>query len=145
MTNEEAICVLKNAAWLGSDKDRKATEEAVNMAIEALQQVTGKLNNRDDSLLTEDSDACKESKSKLDLISIQMAIEHWGRSSGNLTNNQIAELQREIESLPSEEPKTEWIPVSEALPSKGQVVLDIDDKETWGDKGTWDVDKQRGW
>lgn len=39
----------------------------------------------------------------------------------------------------------EWIPVSEALPSKGQVVLDIDDKETWGDKGTWDVDKRRGW
>lgn len=36
-----------------------------------------------------------------DLISIQMAIEHWGRSSGNLTNDQIAELQREIESLPS--------------------------------------------
>lgn len=41
-----------------------------------------------------------------DLISIQMAIEHWGRSSGNLTNDQIAELQREIESLPSAEPKT---------------------------------------
>jgi len=38
-----------------------------------------------------------------DLISIQMAIEHWGRSSGNLTNDQIAELQREIESLPSAE------------------------------------------
>lgn len=36
-----------------------------------------------------------------DTISIQMAIEHWGRSSGNLTNDQIAELQREIESLPS--------------------------------------------
>ena len=41
-----------------------------------------------------------------DLISIQMAIEHWGRSSGNLTNDQIAELQREIESLPSAKPKT---------------------------------------
>ena len=27
------------------------------------------------------------------------AIEHWGRSRGSLTNNQIAELQREIESL----------------------------------------------
>lgn len=41
MTNEEAIYVLKNAAWLGSDKDRKATEEAVNMAIEALSDRTG--------------------------------------------------------------------------------------------------------
>lgn len=45
-------------------------------------------------------------KSTGDLISIQMAIEHWGRSSGNLTNDQIAELQREIESLPSAEPNT---------------------------------------
>lgn len=49
-------------------------------------------------------------------------------------------VETAIESLN----KTEWIPASEALPSKGQVVLDIDDKETWGDKGTWDVDKQRG-
>ena len=132
MTREEAIYVLKNAAWLGSDKDREATEEAVNMAIEALQnlskpnnglqgsdlisrqdaldmlcedcrfisakdceyrdvcktrnfimllpsadkkQVTGKLKNRDDSLLTADSEACKEQKSKLDLISRQDAID----------------------------------------------------------------------
>lgn len=44
-----------------------------------------------------------------DLISIQMAIEHWGRSSGNLTNDQIAELQREIESLPSaDRPTGKW-------------------------------------
>ena len=32
----------------------------------------------------------------------------------------------------------EWIPVSEALPSEGQVVLAI------GDKGTWDVGKFQG-
>lgn len=37
MTREEAIQVLKNTAWLGANEDREATEEAVDMAIEALQ------------------------------------------------------------------------------------------------------------
>ena len=43
-------------------------------------QVTGKLNNPDDSLLTEESDECKEQKSKLgsDLISRQAAIDALG-------------------------------------------------------------------
>ena len=38
LTNKEAIYVLKNAAWLGTDKDREKTEQAVDMAIDALQQ-----------------------------------------------------------------------------------------------------------
>ena len=43
MTREEAIYRLNNTAWLGSDADRVATENAVQMAIEALQeQKTGK-------------------------------------------------------------------------------------------------------
>ena len=37
MTREEAIYRLNNTAWLGSDADRVATENAVQMAIEALQ------------------------------------------------------------------------------------------------------------
>lgn len=36
MTREEAIYRLKNTAWLGTDKDREETEQAVDMAIEAL-------------------------------------------------------------------------------------------------------------
>lgn len=36
MTREEAIQVLKNTAWLGSNEDREATEEAIDMAIDAL-------------------------------------------------------------------------------------------------------------
>lgn len=36
MTREEAIYRLNNTAWLGSDADRVATENAVQMAIEAL-------------------------------------------------------------------------------------------------------------
>ena len=40
MTNEEAIYVLKNTAWLGTDYSRERTEEAVDMAIQALSQVS---------------------------------------------------------------------------------------------------------
>ena len=43
MTREEAIYRLNNTAWLGTNKDREETEQAVQMAIEALQeQKTGK-------------------------------------------------------------------------------------------------------
>ena len=70
-------------------------------------------------------------------------IKAWLTDEYALNGSDRIVLEMAIEAL--SEPKTEWIPVSEALPSKGQVVLDIDDKETWGDKGTWNVDKQRGW
>lgn len=133
-----------NPVW---DVDEIA--EAFNMAIEALRNEINCVkceHYTERETYTGIKGVCKmDTAHREDLISIQMAIEHWGRSSGNLTNDQIAELQRVIKALPSAEPKTGWIPVSEALPSKGKVVLDIDDKETWGDKGTWDVDKQRGW
>ena len=43
------------------------------------EQVTGKLKNPDDSLLTADSEACKEQKSKLDLIRRQDAIDAIAR------------------------------------------------------------------
>lgn len=36
MTREEAIYRLKNTAWLGTDEEREQTEQAVDMAIEAL-------------------------------------------------------------------------------------------------------------
>ena len=38
MTREEAIYELRNAAWLGTDHSRARTEEAVEMAIQALSQ-----------------------------------------------------------------------------------------------------------
>ena len=53
-------------------------------------------------------------------------------------NDAISEYYTGIKMLPSAEQKTGWIPVSEELPSKGQVVLAI------GDKGTWDVGKFQG-
>ena len=36
MTNDEAICVLKNTAWLGSEEQAEKVSEAVRMAIDAL-------------------------------------------------------------------------------------------------------------
>lgn len=39
MTREEAIYKLKNTAWLGMDKDREETEQAVDMAIKALEEL----------------------------------------------------------------------------------------------------------
>ena len=38
MTRDEAITVLLNVAWLGTNEERERTEEAVGMAIEALKQ-----------------------------------------------------------------------------------------------------------
>ncbi len=36
MTNKEAVDILRNAAWLGTDADREQIEKAVEMAINAL-------------------------------------------------------------------------------------------------------------
>lgn len=38
MTKEEAKNILRNAAWLGTHDERNKTEEAVDMAIQALSQ-----------------------------------------------------------------------------------------------------------
>ncbi|MBQ6800115.1 MAG: hypothetical protein IJP08_03285 [Bacteroidaceae bacterium] len=63
--------------WLDKYDDTKKQTERIP-AIEALsadaEQVTGKLNKCDDSLFTDDTETCKEQKSKLDLISRQDAI-----------------------------------------------------------------------
>lgn len=72
LTREEAIQDLEA---IKSFERYARGRLALDVAIEALKQVTGKLNNHDDSLLTADSEACKEQKSKLDLISRAEAIE----------------------------------------------------------------------
>lgn len=86
MNNENAIRVLEEFKIIDdwTIVHLPEMEDAVDVAIEALK--------------------VSEIPTGSDLISRQDAwgaIEHWGRSRGNLTNNQIAELQREIESLPS--------------------------------------------
>ena len=39
MTKEAAIYRLKNTAWLGTDKDREETEQAVEIAIKSLEEL----------------------------------------------------------------------------------------------------------
>ena len=73
MTREEAIKIISNTSFFAPSMER--VDEALDMAIEALLQVTGNLKNPDNSSLTADNKACKEQKSKLDLISRQDAIE----------------------------------------------------------------------
>lgn len=45
MIREEAIYELKNAAWLGTDHSRARTEEALDMAMKALENI-GHLKDR---------------------------------------------------------------------------------------------------
>ena len=86
--------------------DRLVKEDAIYIleSLPSAEQVTGKLNNPDDSLLTADSEACKEQKSKLDTISRQDALAEFrdGRD--------VYDIMESIEQLPSAEPKTgEWL------------------------------------
>lgn len=59
MTREEAIKKLKNTAWLGTDKDREETEQAIDMAIEALLADTI---SREEAIHA--IDLCRERKNK---------------------------------------------------------------------------------
>lgn len=88
MTIEESISILSNAAWLGTDEDRERTEEAVKVAITALQK---------------DGDT----------ISRQTAIDALGSRLDRTAKGEIGSfyntiIQRDIESierLPSAQPE----------------------------------------
>ena len=38
MTKQEAIKILRNTAWLGTNEDREKTEQAIEVVVEALEQ-----------------------------------------------------------------------------------------------------------
>ena len=106
MTKKEAIKILKSKMD-GSVDTSYEWAEAVRMAIEALsaeaEQVTGKLRNPDDSLLTDDTETCKEQKSKLDLISRQSLCRYaLNQKDKSVTPNDIMRF-------PSAEPKTDGV------------------------------------
>lgn len=84
-------------------------------------QVTGKLKNPDDSLVTEDSESVKEKKSKLDtdLISRQAAIEAL---TGWETDPTDEEIVRTLKALPPVEPK----PVCEDCIDRYAVLAELD-------------------
>lgn len=113
---------------------------------EALEQVTGKLNNPEDSLLTADPEACKEQKSKLDLISRQDAIETVGdwmvKEFGYLDLNRGERLIDAIEALPSAEAPRPIDPTIEVDLESG--VVPISACEPRGPKTIIYADRPRG-
>ena len=107
MTREEAIKELRLCALYSPMKVR----EAIKMAISALsaeprpsaEQVTSKLKNPCDSLLTEDKDDSKEQKSKLDgdLISRADAMNAFERGEEYHADT-IADILSEVPSVSAE-------------------------------------------
>lgn len=125
MTREEALKILDTIPTIGEQVD------ALEMAIEALRQVTGKLNNPDDSLLTEDSEERKQQKSKLDLIrredaqtelmmnATRYTLAHESGGMGHVVWDdeliKITDALDILRALPSaDRPKGEWIKATES-------------------------------
>ena len=140
MTREEAIRIIETVfqdEYVYKYYD-SITHQALDMAIEALKQVTGKLKKPDDSLLTADPEACKEQKSKLDLISRQAAIDAlgeeppvWCDEEGEIAerNQWRADIEA-IKSVPSaDRPQGEWIDKEELIDAinDAQFVYDSDE------------------
>jgi len=94
--------------WTESEADFArglGTALSIVESLPSAEQVTGKLNNPDDSLLTADSEACKEQKSKLDLISRQAVLSLF-------PNSFYSGLAKQINALPSapdSRQRGEWI------------------------------------
>ena len=134
MDRSEARAILESMKLIDFRFAPKSkTTEALDLAIEALkgdlhcpkcgtivrdgrqyhdlvyrgeaEQVTSKLKNPDDSLLTDDSDECKEQKSKLDCISRADAIAYIDRiiNTGLGKNKSLDYIRKYISALPSAE------------------------------------------
>ena len=68
MTRDEAITVLLNEAWLGTNEERERIEEAVSMAIEALKQGDVLQEIRTEILEQGKDDVCAEKHGCIDEI-----------------------------------------------------------------------------
>lgn len=107
MDRKEAIYTLKNTAWLGTNEDREKTEQAVDMAIEALSAEPTDLISRADAIKA---------------IELRQT-EQWIDADIDY-NNGLESAVAEIKALPSaDRPSGEWIPVSEGLPTKNDEYL----------------------
>ena len=91
MTNEEAIDILRNAAWLGTKDERERIEEAVRMAANALTAQPEKT-----QLSEEDATS--------DCISRQDAIEAL-KEAFNPSITNFVKAKMVIENLPSAQPE----------------------------------------
>lgn len=108
MTREEAIKILKaiRVYECYPKSASEETKEAIDMAIDALKET-----NQGESLVTDSSDDCKESESKLDLIRRSDAIGVLMETMAPLSLT-LDTLVMRIDALPSAEAVQGWIPLS---------------------------------
>jgi len=106
MRTDEAFKILKNAAWLGSDEEREAVEEAVTMACNALatiEQITWERDTAIDQLQTLGYGLGEEPSTDGDLISRQVAINDLeGKDPSQIWDT--ADVEVWINELPSVQP-----------------------------------------
>ena len=77
MTNKEAIIVLKNIAWFGKIYDQEQTEEAVDMAINAL---TAQPERKKGKWILQDGYRCSFYNYKLQITGIPNTCPNCGAS-----------------------------------------------------------------
>ena len=119
MTKDKAIAELVRI-WHSPHLDL-SLKAGLAEAIEALKE-----KNRSDSLVRDDAENCKESKSKLDLISRQAAIDALDKRFDDVPmelTTEILQLRRDLRELPSAQPEQRWIPCSERLPENIRPVI----------------------
>ena len=99
MTNEEAIDILRNAAWLGTDADREQIENAVEMAINAL---TAQPETHEERTETHACD-CISRQAAINVIAKWM-LEYGGYGEEHGINA-LKQAAEEIKALPFAQPE----------------------------------------
>ena len=116
MTREEAIEILKNSAWLGTDEHREETEKAIRMAISALEQEP--CSNAENTLESALKTRCEDAISR---EAVRQAIDEIYNSSENM-EEYADTLDATIEILPSVTPsrrKGRWRKTPKAVMGEG--------------------------
>ena len=120
ISRQDAINAVENTDCELTTKDWEELTGALK-SLPSAEQVTGKLKNPCDSLLTDDSGVRKEQKSKLDLISRQDAIEVFTtdgtameRAGVNMITVAFAkqtavDLLEQLPSAPDSRQRGEWV------------------------------------
>lgn len=109
MTNDEAINTLKNAAWLGWSEQEEKVSEAVKMAVEALK---AQPEERTDKHTETHACDCVSRQAAIDALKPLPTIDGLGLQPLVTVDDAIKVLN----DLPSVQPESKWIPVTERLP-----------------------------
>ena len=111
MTIEEAIYRLKNTAWLGSDDDREEAEEAVVMAIKALEDIERwrTWSHTYDNII-----------SKAKVLETYSELYWFDSDCEVVSKAEVDKIYERLQSLPSaDRPTGEWIKTEHCLNDTG--------------------------